>query len=322
MPRRRGRASWVDPPSPDRTTDRDRMRPRYRFAMIYDGEHRIALNGVDHWVRVAGAGPGGVPLVLVHGGPGGNAFSLEHSVGPHLAGKIPVVYYDQRGGGRSGQDPAGDYSIARFVADIEALRVALDAATVRLAGFSFGGQLAAEYAVAYPDRVDRLVLAAPTIHGPLARAARLAGMDAVGDAPFRAMLRAHVAGMAPSTAGPGLADLTPMWLAMGDRRANLMFADPARALDAPVLAAAPDPALRPELLDEPRARPLLDDLAEVMVPTLVTVGLYDRMVGVDACRDITDRMSRARLVVLDRCGHNTVEQSEEHAARITDFLAA
>ena len=58
------------------------------------------------------------------------------------------------------------------------------------------------------------------------------------------------------------------------------------------------------------------------MPTLVTVGLYDRMVGVDACRDITDRMTDARLVVLDRCGHNTVEQSEDHAARITEFLAA
>jgi proline iminopeptidase len=289
--------------------------------MIYDGEHRIALDGVEHWVRVAGAAHGGVPLILVHGGPGGNAFSLEHSVGPHLAGRVTVVYYDQRGGGRSGHDPTGDYSIARFVADLEALRVALDASTVRLAGFSFGGQLAAEYAVAHRDRVERLVLAAPTIHGPLARAARLAGMDAVGDGEFRARLRAHVAGIAASPAGPGLADLTPMWLAMGDRRANLIFADPARAHDAPVLAAAPDPALRPDLLDEPRPRPLLDDLAEVAVPTLVTVGLYDRMVGVDACRDITDRMRDARLVVLDRCGHNTVEQSREHAARIADFLA-
>jgi proline iminopeptidase len=289
--------------------------------MIYDGEHRIGLNGVDHWVRVAGAPHGGVPLILVHGGPGGNAYSLEHSVGPHLAGRVCVVYYDQRGAGRSGHDPRGEYSIAGFVADLEALRVALDAATVRLAGFSFGGQLAAEYAVAHRDRVDRLVLAAPTIHGPLARAARLAGMDAVGDAQFRATLRAHVAGIAPSDAGPGLADLTPMWLALGDRRAHLIFADPSRALDAPTLAAAPDPALRPDLMDEARTRPLLDDLAEVTVPTLVTVGLYDRMVGVDACRDISDRMNDARLVVLDRCGHNTVEQSEEHAARITEFLA-
>ena len=288
--------------------------------MIDDGEHRIALNGVDHWVRVVGAGP--VPLILVHGGPGSNAYSLEHSVGPHLAGRVPVVYYDQRGGGRSGHDPAGDYSIARFVADLEALRVALDAPRIRLAGFSFGGQLAAEYAVAHPDKVDRLVLAAPTIHGPLARAARLAGMDAVGDAPFRALLRAHVAGIAPSAAGPGLADLTPMWMAMGDRRANLLYADPARAFDAPTLAAPPDPALRPELLDEPRPRPLLDDLAELTVSTLVTVGLYDRMVGVDACRDITDRMGDARLVVLDRCGHNTVEQADVHAAVIADFLVA
>jgi proline iminopeptidase len=290
--------------------------------MIDDGEHRIALDGVDHWVRAAGAAPDRVPLILLHGGPGGNAYSLEHSVGPHLARRVPVVYYDQRGGGRSGHDPAGDYTIARFVADLEALRVALDAPRIHLAGFSFGGQLAAEYAVAHPDKVDRLVLAAPTIHGPLGRAARLAGMDAVGDARFRALLRAHVAGIAPSAAGPGLADLTPMWLAMGERRANLLFADPARALDAPVLAAAPDPALRPELLDEPRPRPLLDDLAELAVSTLVTVGLYDRMVGVDACRDITDRMGDARLMVLDRCGHNPVEQAETHAARIADFLLA
>jgi proline iminopeptidase len=38
---------------------------------LHDGVYRMAVNGIVHWYRVAGARPRSVPLVIIHGGPGG-----------------------------------------------------------------------------------------------------------------------------------------------------------------------------------------------------------------------------------------------------------
>jgi proline iminopeptidase len=67
--------------------------------MLSDGEHTITAGGVAHWVRVAGAANGGVPLVLLHGGPGGNAYPIERSVGERLAELSAVVFYDSAAAG-------------------------------------------------------------------------------------------------------------------------------------------------------------------------------------------------------------------------------
>ena len=44
---------------------------------LKNGEHRIELNGVSHWYKIAGAEHKTVPLVIVHGGPGGNVYNFE-----------------------------------------------------------------------------------------------------------------------------------------------------------------------------------------------------------------------------------------------------
>jgi proline iminopeptidase len=124
--------------------------------MVSDGVHVTTAGGVAHWVRVAGSGNGGVPLVLLHGGPGGSSYPIEQSVGDDPAKTSTLVFYDQRGCGRSDQPSAPDtYSITRLVADLEELRSALGFERMIPWGVSYGCRLAAEYAVAHPDRVDR-----------------------------------------------------------------------------------------------------------------------------------------------------------------------
>lgn len=64
-----------------------------------------------------------------------------------------------------GSAPPADstaYSISILVADLESLRVHLGVPRIDLLGFSFGGELALEYALAHPGRVEHLVLEAPT----------------------------------------------------------------------------------------------------------------------------------------------------------------
>jgi proline iminopeptidase len=104
--------------------------------------------------------PHGVPLVWVHGGPGGSS-SLAHL---HLI-DVPgyrIILFDQRGCGRS--VPLGEIrynDTQRLVADIERLRRALSLPPFVLGGGSWGATLALAYAARHRDHVRALMLRAP-----------------------------------------------------------------------------------------------------------------------------------------------------------------
>ncbi|MCP2321754.1 proline iminopeptidase [Hamadaea flava] len=292
--------------------------------MLPNGEHRITVNDVEHWIRVEGSEAPGEPVVFIHGGPGANAFLLERTVGPHLGASHPVVYYDQRGCGRSG--PAPGYSMEALVADLDGLIGALDLDAVTVAGFSFGGQVAAEYAVRHPASVRRLILVAPPILGPLRWDNRLAGLDAVADPSFRRVLRESAPSLEFAVGRPSFGSLRHLWAAMdAETGARFSLNDP-EVRRPPGLPEGEGLAYNAEFADavlaEQRPGSLLDDLAELDVPTLVIVGLYDRTVGVDACRDIVDRMANARLVLLSRSGHAPIEEPEAYADAMTAFLVS
>jgi proline iminopeptidase len=80
-----------------------------------------------------------------------------------LAAHHRLLFYDQRGGGRSelGRDDAALYTMALHVADLEALRHAFGLARMTLVAHSFGPALAASYAMAHPDRVARMIFLGP-----------------------------------------------------------------------------------------------------------------------------------------------------------------
>ncbi|MEU6798857.1 alpha/beta hydrolase [Nonomuraea wenchangensis] len=102
------------------------------------------------------------PVILVHGGPGSP--DLRPSpLAPALAAEGFDVYaYHQVGAGHSSRLPDVDgYTVARHVADLDAVRTAIGADRVVLAGVSWGGQLIAAYLAAHPDRVARAVVASP-----------------------------------------------------------------------------------------------------------------------------------------------------------------
>ncbi|GLI85466.1 hypothetical protein ANABIO32_32020 [Rossellomorea marisflavi] len=47
-----------------------------------NGEYQVTINGISHWVKVEGIERGTVPMVVIHGGPGGN---LERTAGSMIA---------------------------------------------------------------------------------------------------------------------------------------------------------------------------------------------------------------------------------------------
>jgi pimeloyl-ACP methyl ester carboxylesterase len=104
------------------------------------------------------------PIVFLHGGPGlytEDRRLEEGSVFRNLG--FSIVYFDQAGGGLSDKLPVSQYSLARAVADLEALRASLGQDRMILWGNSYGAALAALYAQQYPDRVAGLILTSPGV---------------------------------------------------------------------------------------------------------------------------------------------------------------
>jgi proline iminopeptidase len=99
----------------------------------------------------------GVPLIVLHGGPGLDHTYLRPWLDP-LATVSQLVYFDQRGQGRSRRDPAEPLTRYRWVEDIEQLRLALGFDVVMLFGHSYGGFLALDYARRFPRQICGLIL--------------------------------------------------------------------------------------------------------------------------------------------------------------------
>ena len=109
--------------------------------------------------RIEGSGP--ETLVIVHGGPGNSLESIRPDLGPLAKGRR-VIYYDQRGNGRSELiKDANKLGYEQHVADLEALRQHFKLEKMTLLGNSWGGLLVSLYAVAHPDRVERMILHNP-----------------------------------------------------------------------------------------------------------------------------------------------------------------
>jgi len=125
----------------------------------------VRVPGADLFVRRIGSGP---PVVVLHGGPGADHEYLRPGFDA-LADGREVLYYDQRGGGRSPVPRDVPVGWIEQVADLEALRRHWGLEQLTVAGYSWGGLLALLYALEHPGRVGRLALVSPA---PTWRAAR------------------------------------------------------------------------------------------------------------------------------------------------------
>ncbi len=101
----------------------------------------------------------GDPIIIVHGGPGlDQGYLLPQML--ELAKDHEVIFYDQRGSGRSLEaniTPAY-VSSEQFTQDLDKLRLQLGFKKVVLIGHSWGGFLSMSYTIKYPDNVSSLIL--------------------------------------------------------------------------------------------------------------------------------------------------------------------
>ncbi|QYK41820.1 MAG: prolyl aminopeptidase [Paracoccaceae bacterium] len=121
-------------------------------------DQRVIDMGDDHRIYVEQCGhPQGVPVLVLHGGPGGGCSpSMRRYFDP---GHYRIVLFDQRGCGRSRPHASVENNTTwHLVRDIEVIRKALGIDRFIVFGGSWGATLALVYAITHPDRVQHLVL--------------------------------------------------------------------------------------------------------------------------------------------------------------------
>jgi pimeloyl-ACP methyl ester carboxylesterase len=123
-------------------------------------EFQVQASDVSLHVRMAGNPDSGCVLIAINGGPGLTSsymWDMERLAGADCA----VLTYDQRGLGKSSQptdpDSTASYTLEKYAADVEAIRQAVGAERLHLMGHSFGGIVAMQYAILYPERVASLI---------------------------------------------------------------------------------------------------------------------------------------------------------------------
>lgn len=116
---------------------------------------------VKLYVHTAGNGE---PCLFVHGGPGSTSYYFEGmTVGKLLEKSLCMIYYDQRGSGRSTSPSNNDYSLERMSKDIEEIKNYLHIKKWNVMGHSFAGLLITDYAIRYPRSLSSLISVNTTI---------------------------------------------------------------------------------------------------------------------------------------------------------------
>lgn len=127
------------------------IEPYQSGVLDVDGGHRL------YW-EISG-NPRGIPVLFLHGGPGGGCTANSRRwFDPR---RYQIIAFDQRGCGRSVPHASIEHNTtAHLLADIEALREALGVRRWVIMGRSWGAALVLAYAEEHPDRVTAMVLSA------------------------------------------------------------------------------------------------------------------------------------------------------------------
>lgn len=118
---------------------------------------RIDVSGGHKIYYDQSGNPGGIPIVFVHGGPGGGTSPIQRRFfDPH---KFNIILYDQRGCGKSTPHASLDNNTTwDLIEDIEILRNTLQIEKWAVFGGSWGSTLALLYAELHPEHVSALIL--------------------------------------------------------------------------------------------------------------------------------------------------------------------
>ena len=243
----------------------------------------------------AGTGPA---VILLHG-LGGDATNWASTIAP-LAAKFHVLALDQIGFGHSDK-PMLNYRVATLVDFLDGFMKQAGVERASLVGNSLGGFTAVAFALAHPEKVERLVL-----------------VDAAGFAVPKDMDPRTLDALNPSTRAQAKTILTMIFYNQAyttDAAADLMLARRVAANDGYTVQRFIDSIVRGEdALD--------GKLGVIKQPTLILWGREDKLTPLALGERFKKEIAGSELLVLDQCGHvPQLEKAAEFNAAVIKFLS-
>ena len=273
---------------------------------------RVEINGNQLEIEVLGDGPALPVMIVHHGAPGlGSRAEPKNGYGA-FRDRFRVVVFDARGSGASEGRPP--FTHAQWVADVDAIRQLTGAERFVLAGGSYGGFIAMEYAIRHPGRLLALIL-----------------RDTVADHSFREGFIRSIAGSERVGLDPELVER----VTRGEVRSNEEFREFWRKAlriynhdydPAAVEARAAATPYRFEthnfaFAQNVPAYDVKDRLGAITCPTLVAVGRSDPITPVACSEAIAARIPGSRLEIFEHSGHSPpLEEPEKFQRVVRDFL--
>jgi pimeloyl-ACP methyl ester carboxylesterase len=257
-------------------------------------------NGIDIAYDRSGSGP----RLLFLGGSGSNLTTNRPLINLFKP-NFDVLTNDQRGLGDT-TAPPGPYKMADYAADAAALLDVVGWDRCRVVGISFGGMVAQELAVTWPERVERLALLCTSPGGVGGASYPLHELEALPEAE-RAEIQLRILDTR----------FTPDWLAShpsDQELVNFM----ARGRNRP----KSDEQRRGEReqLEARRHHDVCDRLHAVACPTFVGAGSYDGIAPIPNAQAIVDRIAGAELHLYEG-GHAFFAQDPTAFSDVVEFLS-
>lgn len=273
----------------------------------------VPIRDVSLFVKVMGQG---APLLLMHGGPGLDHTTLA-SLEP-LADRFTLVFYDHRCNGRS-TGAVESMTWENLTADADALRQHLGFDRWAVLGHSFGGMVALEYALRYPERVTQLVLLDSCGDARWAQhnAPEILARRGYSRPAVRAARRFYSGRLAPEEVRPTVLRFFRAYF----YRFNLATL-PGALLSGIRLRMRPEAFVFGARVLQ-TGWTVMDRLHEIEVPTLVLGGRQDFLFPPEHQAILADRLPDARLEIVELAGHAPhAERPSEVMEMVVRFLAA
>jgi len=252
----------------------------------------------------------------MHGGPGADLYTLM-AFKP-CSSQFTLVFYDHRCNGRSEGADFTSLTMENLTADADALRQALGFEKWAVLGHSFGGYVALEYALRYPQNLSHLLLVDTGAENSWAQENSPKALAQRGfSAEIVEICRRYFNGeIKPKEMFPSLMKLSDAY----NPYTNL-------SQDLKMFYWGLHTKLQPETFIYSETHFLkgwtvLDRLGEITVPTLVMAGKQDFIFPPEHQQELAARIPNARLVLIDRAGHNPHDnQPVETLKAVREFLA-